>query len=90
MTRTILSSLAAAALLSIAAGGPAVGQGGADFNTWQNQFGTSTAKKRKGSVGGSQSTTVGGARTRLKGANPRPAWPSKIEGSRRLDTPSSR
>jgi hypothetical protein len=90
MTRTILSSLAAAALLSMAAGGPALGQGGADFNTWQKQFGASTARKRKGSVGGSQPTTVGGARTRLKGANPRPAWPSKIDGPTRLDAPSSR
>lgn len=89
MTRLILSSLAVAAVLSMAASGFALSE---DFSVWRKQFGTSAAKKHDGAVNRKETITIHGspgAASKHKGEievqsfggdpNPSPGWPSKID-----------
>jgi hypothetical protein len=70
MTRTILSSLAVAAVLATTAGGLSQGRA-EDFQVWQKNLGSPSSKKS--------------GRSREPGAlagkprKPRKAWPSKIQ-----------
>jgi hypothetical protein len=85
MTRTILSSLAVAAMLSMTANRPATAQGSGlyDFpGGYAGRFdGVSPGAEQKGGIGANETLTVGGNRTTAVGAQP--GAPARLRAKRR-------